>query len=226
MSCALAGAVLRRLGYDAPQLVRDAANLSQVLRRGDVDVLLIDPALPSLDVPTLEALRGDVEGPATAAPIWVALVDGTATPSLPIALRKPLQREAVQAVLEALDYQAETWNDLIRLFGPAGVREMLDALKGDLRVQHEVLAQNPTDPAKLRGIAHRLRGAALQLGAHNLASHSARAEQLASMSSGADANVDVDVDVDVDAMQTRSRLLRMLERFDTLVGYLERQLDS
>lgn len=219
MSCALAGAVLRRLGYAPPQIVRTASALTQALSRGDLDVLLIDAALPGLDATTLQALRRDAEDLSAAPPIWIAMAGSAAAPMHAISLHKPLQREAVQAVLETLDHHAETWIDLIRLFGHAGVREMLTALKSDLQLQREVLAPGPSDPLQLGGIAHRLRGAALQLGAHNLAAHGARAEQLAVVTS------DADIDVDANAAQSRSRLLRMLDRFDTLVRYLERQLE-
>ena len=210
VSCALAGALLQRLGLPRPRIARDAASLSDAPKDAELDVVLIDMRLPGLHAQSLVSLSKDHEDPCAAPPVWVELIETAATPSQPLALRKPLQRDAVQAVLEALDHHAETWADLLRLFGPVGAGEMLDALKRDLRVQREMLARSPADCAQLRGIAHRLRGAALQLGANNLASHCARTEQLA----------------DTDAAQTESRLLRVLGRFETLVRYLERQLES
>lgn len=217
VSAALAGALLQRLGLPGARIARDAAALHHALAGGDLDVLLIDLRLPGLDVgldvSALTAPRNATEDPAAAPPIWIELQDSAAA-ELPLALRKPLQRDALQAALDALDHHAETWADLLRLFGPAGAREMLAALQRDLRAQREVLAQNPADRTQLRGIAHRLRGAALQLGAGNLALHGARAEQLAAS------------DTDADAAQTLSRLLRVLGRFEALVRYLERQLES
>ncbi|WP_420464938.1 hypothetical protein [Panacagrimonas sp.] len=213
VSAALAGALLQRLGLPGARIARDAAALHHALAGGDLDVLLINLRLPSLDVSALTAPRNATEDPAAAPPIWIELQDSAAA-ELPLALRKPLQRDALQAALDALDHHAETWAELLRLFGPAGAREMLAALQRDLRAQREVLAQNPADRTQLRGIAHRLRGAALQLGAGNLALHGARAEQLAAS------------DTDADAAQTLSRLLRVLGRFEALVRYLERQLES
>lgn len=214
VSCALAGALLQRLGLAGPRIARDASALDKALAVGDLDVVLVDLRLPDLDAPKLAALRNGAEGPAAAPPAWIELLGTSTAASLPVALRKPLQRDALWRLLQQLDHDAATWADLIRLFGSAGVREMLDALKGDLRVQREMLAQGTADHSQLRGIAHRLRGAALQLGAVNLAAHGARTEQLA------------DTDVDPDATLTVSRLWRLLGRFETLVPYAERQLEA
>lgn len=212
MSCALAGALLAQLGQPGPRLVRDATALNRTLAEGDWDLLLIDRALPGLQADTqvdaLAARLRDADHPELAAPVCVEL--RTSPGSAPAQLQKPLRREAVQTMLQRLDFDSGTWTELLGLFGAHGARQMLDALRRDLVLQRDTLAQGQADGETLGRIGHRLRGAALQFGARNLASHGARAERLA----------------EDDLAQTVARLRRLLDRFETLVGYLERQLES
>lgn len=210
VSGALATALLRQLGLPPPTLVRDADALHAALGEEDsaFDLLLLEPALPGLDDRRRSALGMRLEADDTAPALIELSATDQATPVGRLHLCKPLKREGLQAVLAGLDFDPVSWDDLLRLLGHAGAGEMVATLKQDLREQ--TLTLDSADGAHLARIAHRLRGAAQQLGARRLAAGCAQVEATAASRPHA----------------ASLRLQALLGRFSILNDELERRLAS
>jgi len=187
----MAARLIQRLGYPAAHRVQNWHAAFDAMQEFPADVWLVDAGL----LP-----RGDASPAAVATPPWIIAItaaaddlDGVAH-SFNDVLRAPL---GLQALSEALlrvripnappgDFSGTTWSELLRLFGSAGVAELLGALRKDLPVTQERHQQalRSQDFASLQRVAHSLRGASLQLGADDLARLCSRAEQAAREGSG------------------------------------------
>lgn len=166
----LASRMVQTLGLGAPVLreTLDAAALKSC------KFLLIDEG----DLP-----EDDLAWPAAGG--TTVIVMSTHDRPLPapnaLRLRKPLDLPSLKAALqpadsrttgaEADDVDAALWNELLTVFGRAGVAEMIAALQRDLPPQQQRLetASRAEDDKAIRSLAHSLRGVALQFGAASLA---------------------------------------------------------
>lgn len=162
----LAARMIETLGLGAPTVreTLDAAALKSC------KFLLVDEG----DLPA-----GDLAWPAAEG--TTVIVMSTHDRPLPaphaLRLRKPLDLPSLKAALqpadsrttgtEADDVDAALWNELLTVFGRAGVAEMLAALQRDLPQQQQRLetASRAEDDKAIRSLAHSLRGVALQFGA-------------------------------------------------------------
>jgi len=181
----LAARLIQRLGHTPAHRVQSWNAALDAISKHPADVWLVDARLFPRD-----------EAPAPAALPWIiaitAAIDdlhGVPKHRYDDVLTSPL---SLQSLSEALlrrripgappdDFSATTWSELLRLFGPAGVSELIGALRKDLpmtRARQEQAALEHDLPA-LKRVAHSLRGASLQLGADDLARLCASAEQAA-----------------------------------------------
>lgn len=181
----LAARLIQRLGHPAPHRVKSWGAAIDAMPDFPADVWLIDARLLPRD-----------DAPATTLPrvvaITAALDDLQGVPKYRYddVLSAPLSLEPLSAALQRRrlpggaapdDFSGATWSELLRLFGPAAVAELLSALRKDLptaQARQEQAAQSQDFPG-LRRVAHSLRGASLQLGADDLARLCASAEQAA-----------------------------------------------
>lgn len=171
----LAGLLLKRLGYASPVLsgtVPEApASLQGLILVSTDDAgegiaavkARIDPARPQTRLVAVISAASDQARQ--------ACLDAGAD----AVLVKPLALQDLTTVLaspaEGGDFNAQTWSELRRLFGPDGAAKLADALIDDLPIQQQRMADalGARDLAALKRIAHALRGVALQLGAEALA---------------------------------------------------------
>jgi HPt (histidine-containing phosphotransfer) domain-containing protein len=180
----LAARLIQRLGHPAPHRVKSWDAAIDAQPEFPADAWLIDARLLPRD-----------DAPATTLPwiiaITAALDDLQGIPkhryddvlSAPLSL-EPLSEALGRQRLRGAspdDFSSATWSELLRLFGSAGVAELLGALRKDLpmtQARQEQAAQSQDFPC-LKRVAHSLRGASLQLGADDLAQLCASAEQTA-----------------------------------------------
>ncbi len=189
----LAALLLKRLNGVDPCLVEDASAAIDVVRRQNVDLILIDLGYCGADL--IEQLRGQVSQ-RPAQPWIVAMsasddLDGaTSCSGCDAIIRKPLSLQSLSALLSSIpsarqtsasDFNADSWREIVQLFKAAGAAELVAVMKSDLPVQQQRLADAVAqrDWPAMKTLAHTLRGTSLQFGADSLAELCARAEQAA-----------------------------------------------
>lgn len=205
----LAAKLIQRLGHPAPHRVKSWGAAIAAIPEFDADAWLVDARLlPRDDAPAttpwiiaITSALDDLQGiprhryhDVLSAPLSLE--------PLSVALRHRRLREAAPD-----DFSSTTWSELLRLFGPTGVGELLDALRKDLpttQARQEQAAQSQ-DFQSLKRVAHSLRGACLQLGADDLAQRCANAEQ-AALEGSPEA-----VELGVQALTRYSALIERLE---------------
>lgn len=185
--------LLQRLGA-APAIVLEDLNHAHALLRGPFDGVLVI-AFEGADEAGLAGLRALAAARAVGArstPQLVALIRNDADAACCLAagadavLMRPPRLAALRALLEpraaaAPDLDPAALAELHRLYGDAGLAEIVQALTDDAPVQRSraEAAIAVGDLVALRQIAHALRGISLQLGAESLATLCAQIEDQA-----------------------------------------------
>lgn len=164
----LAARMIERLAYSAPEVYSHLETMLTSLVQADV--ILLDAADAVTDWETNIARHcGRAQ---------VIILGELASVSNYPCLSKPLQKEALAASLLDRELKAEITGvdpaaveELLQLFGAAGLGEMIGALRADLPQQNvrfnHALASG--DYAGLKHVAHALHGVALQFGANDFA---------------------------------------------------------
>lgn len=182
----LAILMLERLGCGRPDLAENGRQAVDAVLLRPYDLVLMDLDLPELD--GLEAAGQMVRGLGERRPHIVAMLgreSGDARQrcidaGVDATIDKPLQRQQLAQTLgraarcahaPADDYNRAAWDELLRVFGRAGVEEIVQTLVADVPEQARRYAAIAAagDMAALKRIAHTLRGTSLQLGADGLA---------------------------------------------------------
>ena len=211
----LAARLIQRLGHPAPRRVQSWGAAIDTMSEFPDDVWLIDARLlPRDDAPAMTTLPWIIA-------ITAVLEDLQGIPKhrYDDVLSAPLSLEPLSEVLGRRrlhgappdDFSSTTWSELLRLFGSAGVAELLGALRKDLpttRARREQAAQSHDLPS-LKRVAHSLRGASLQLGAEDLARLCASAEQAA---------LDGSPDAATLGAQALRRYSALIERLEDEIG--------
>ncbi|TDU23200.1 HPt (histidine-containing phosphotransfer) domain-containing protein [Panacagrimonas perspica] len=181
----LAARLIQRLGHPAPHRVQGWDAAIAAMPEFPADVWLVDSRLLPRDdasattlpwIITIRAAPSDLQGiPKN------RYDDVLGTPLSLEPLSAALQRRRLPGDAPPDDFSGATWSELLRLFGPTGVAELLGALRNDLPTTRARQAQaiQSHDFPGLKRIAHSLRGASLQLGAEDLARLLASAEHAA-----------------------------------------------
>jgi CheY-like chemotaxis protein len=183
--------MLKRLGYPSPQTAESVEHAVLLMEQGRCDVLLLDLASDEADV--LDALCARLRAGPAPCPRVIAvsgedaadLRDSCLAAELAVQLTRPLTRDALAAALAAVadddDFNPATWAEWLRMFGEAGLAEVVAVMIADLAEQQRryAAAVEAGDCHALRQIAHALRGASLQFGATALADLCGRAESAA-----------------------------------------------
>ena len=172
----LAGLLLKRLGYPSPVLAESA---------GEAPARLAGLILAGTDAQAagIATLRSRIDPARQAHTRLLAVVAPASEEARQACLRagadavlaKPLALQELEAVLlpasEPVDFNPDTWAELLEMFGADGAAQLAGAVIDDLPVQQQRMAAaiRDQDLAALKRIAHALRGVSLQLGAEALA---------------------------------------------------------
>jgi HPt (histidine-containing phosphotransfer) domain-containing protein len=166
VTCRQAASMIERLGHESDVVEAFGSEGRAAIDACDVLLIDTDTGEPDHAWERLSAAGG--------LPYVIAIGADAATPPFEArsCLHKPVSLQALAAALDtASGFDADTWGELLQLFGHDGLGEMVAALQHDLPQQQERLqaALRDQDRRTVRHIVHSLRGVALQFGATHLA---------------------------------------------------------
>ncbi|MDB5974697.1 MAG: response regulator [Nevskia sp.] len=182
----LASLMLQRLGCTAVDVAEDGRAAVDAVVSRRYDLVLMDVEMPVLD--GIEATREIILRLGLRRPRIVAMSghqddadrERCLEAGMDAYLVKPLARQRLAELLQAADgggqgavddFNPVAWDEMLRVFKPTGVQEVVAALVADAPEQARrfAAATAADDVTALKRIAHALRGASLQLGADALA---------------------------------------------------------